>query len=123
MKWPMVSFVKVAEVVTGNTPPKKELENYLHPDAIKSIATSFPGTIADFDDVPLMLAQTLHTADANAPAWNTVAEAQKKEKAKSAKRRLNQECADNMTVTLLAQSDPTGEITGWLKAVGTKLAI
>jgi type I restriction enzyme, S subunit len=28
MKWPMVPFAKVAEVVTGNTPPKKEPENY-----------------------------------------------------------------------------------------------
>lgn len=28
MKWPMYSFEKVAEVVTGNTPPKNEPENY-----------------------------------------------------------------------------------------------
>lgn len=28
MKWPMYPFEKVAEVVTGNTPPKSEPENY-----------------------------------------------------------------------------------------------
>jgi type I restriction enzyme S subunit len=28
MKWPMIPFSEVAEVVTGNTPPKKDLENY-----------------------------------------------------------------------------------------------
>jgi hypothetical protein len=102
---------------------KKEMENYLHPDAIKSIAPSFPDTIADFDDVPCVLAQTLHTADTNAPPWNTVTDDNKKEKIRRAKRRLNQECVDNMTVALIAQSDPNSEIAGWLKAVGAKLAI
>lgn len=100
---------------------KKELENYLHPDAVKSIAPAFPDTIADFDDVPLMLAQTLHTADAAASAWSTVPEDTKEYKASRAKRRLNQECADKMTVALLAQTDPNGEIASWLKAVGAKL--
>lgn len=28
MMWPMVSFSKVAEIVTGNTPPRKNPENY-----------------------------------------------------------------------------------------------
>lgn len=101
---------------------KRELENYLHQDAIKSIAPTFPNAIADFDDVPMLLAEALHTADATAPAWNTVTEDTKKEKASRAKRRLNQECVDAMTVARLAQSDPTGEITAWLKAVGEKLA-
>jgi putative ATP-dependent endonuclease of OLD family len=101
---------------------KSELENYLHPDAIKAIAPTFPNAIADFDDVPAMLAQTLHTADVNAPAWATVTPENKKEKASKAKRRLNQECADKMTFALLAQSDPNAEIAGWLRAIGVKLA-
>src|SRR5665213_369485 len=101
---------------------KKELENYLHPDAIKFIAATFPNAIADFDNVPLMLAETLHTTDANAPAWNTVADDLKKEKARNTKRRLNTECVDKMTVALLAQSDPNGELSSWLKAIGAKLA-
>ena len=28
MEWPMVTFGDVAEVVTGNTPPRNDLENY-----------------------------------------------------------------------------------------------
>ncbi|PIQ44672.1 MAG: restriction endonuclease subunit S, partial [Deltaproteobacteria bacterium CG12_big_fil_rev_8_21_14_0_65_43_10] len=28
MKWPEVQFAKVAEIVTGNTPPKKDPDNY-----------------------------------------------------------------------------------------------
>jgi AAA15 family ATPase/GTPase len=102
---------------------KRELENYLHPDAIKFIAPTFPSAIADFDDVPLILAQTLHTADASAPVWTTVTDDTKKEKMRRAKRRLNQECADKMTVALLAKSDPNAELAGWLRAVGVKLAI
>ncbi|HUB67332.1 MAG TPA: ATP-binding protein [Candidatus Methylacidiphilales bacterium] len=102
---------------------KRELENYLHPDAIKSIAPTFPTAIADFDDVPLMLAQTLHAADASAPAWTTVTDEKKKEKARNAKRRLNTECADRMTMALFAQSDPNADIAGWLRAVGVKLAV
>jgi predicted ATPase len=102
---------------------KKELENYLHPDAIKSIAPSFPNAIADFDDVPLLLAQTLHTDDPHAPAWNTVTDGKKEEKARRAKCRLNQECVEKMTAALLTQSDPNSEITNWLKAVGARLVI
>jgi len=79
-------------------------------------------TIGDFDDVPLMLAQTLHTLDSSASAWSAVTEENKKEKARRAKRRLNQECVDKMTVALLAQTDPNEEIPSWLKAVGVKLA-
>lgn len=101
---------------------KRELENYLHPDAIRTIAPTFPNVIADFDDVPEMLAEALHVADANAPAWNTVPQDKRKEKASRAKRRLNKECADQMTVARLAQTDPQGEITTWLKAIGEKLA-
>ncbi|MDB6025748.1 MAG: putative ATP-dependent endonuclease of the family [Verrucomicrobiales bacterium] len=100
---------------------KRELENYLHPDCIRAIEPSFPPTIADFDDVPLMLAEALHSADANAPAWDTVTIEKRKQKASRAKRRLNTECADKMTLQLLSQSDPNGEISSWLKAMGSKL--
>lgn len=100
---------------------KRELENYLHPDAIRGLEPSFPDAIAPFDDVPMMLAEALHTADASAPDWNTVTPENRKKKASRAKRRLNCECADNMTVQLLADSDPDNEITGWLQIIGTAL--
>lgn len=100
---------------------KRELENYLHVDAIKTIASAFPNSIGDFDDVPLLLAEALHTEDTTAPPWITLDSETKKYKASRAKRRLNQECVDRMTVALLAQSDPEGEIATWLKSVGEKL--
>jgi putative ATP-dependent endonuclease of the OLD family len=101
---------------------KKEAENYLHSTAIQAIAPNFPNSIADFDDVPLMLAEALHTADPSAPNWSTVSDANKKDKASRAKRRLNTDCVDKMTFQLLSQSDPAGEITTWLREIGTKLS-
>jgi predicted ATPase len=97
---------------------KRELENYLHPDTIKAIAPSFPSLIGDFDDVPLLLAEALHSMDPSAPAWPAVTSQNQKDKASRAKRRLNKECVELMTPDLLAVSDPNGEIAGWLRAIG-----
>jgi AAA15 family ATPase/GTPase len=60
---------------------KRELENYLHPSVVQSIAPTFPSTLADFDDVPMLLAQALHTADAAARPWGSLAEEKRKSKA------------------------------------------
>jgi putative ATP-dependent endonuclease of OLD family len=101
---------------------KKELENYLHPRAIQGIAPSFPAFFDDFADVPMLLAEALHVNEPNAPAWNTLSDERKDEKAKRAKRRLNQECVSRMTIEMLGLSDPRAEITAWLIAVGNRLA-
>lgn len=100
---------------------KKELENYLHPSAIQAIAPNFPGTIADFDDVPMMLAEALHVADPAAAPWTSISDEKKKDKASRAKRRLNQECVNKMTMTLFMQSDPSGEIIRLLNDIAAHL--
>lgn len=99
----------------------RELENYLHPDAIRPIAPLFPNAIADFDDVPLLFAEAVHTADANAPAWNTVTPEKQKSKASNAKKRLNRECVDSMTPQLLQMRDPNGELESWLRGIANHL--
>ena len=101
---------------------KRELENYIHPSAIIAVFANFPAVIADFDDVPLMLAEAIHIADPAAPAWAAVPAETRKEKASRAKRRLNQDCMDKMTPALLAQSDPAGEITAFLRDIAARLA-
>lgn len=100
---------------------KRELENYLHPDAIRSVAQQFPQTIADFDDVPMLLAEAIHCADPNASDWNTLLPEKKKSKASNAKKRLNRECAEAMTPQLLQMSDPHGEIESWLRIIDAHL--
>lgn len=106
---------------TGLCTTKRELENYLHPDAIRTIAPTFPNAILDFDDVPLLTAEALHTADPNSPPWAGVDAAKKKEKASRAKRRLNTDAADAMTIAMLQSSDPTGEIESWLRQLARYL--
>ena len=100
---------------------KRELENYIHPDVIKLIAPLFPNTIRDFDDVPLMLAEALHTGDSAAPAWNTIGSKKQKEKSSRAKKRLNTECVSSMTSAHFTHSDPNSEIKSWLNSLGTPL--
>lgn len=101
---------------------KRELENYLHVNSITPISQNFPTIINDFDDVPMMLAESLHVDNPAAPAWATVDADKRKEKANRAKRRLNQECVDNMTVALLSVSDPNNEISTWLRQIGVRLS-
>jgi predicted ATPase len=100
---------------------KRELENYIHPAVIQAIAPTFPAAVADFDDVPMLLAEALHTTDPFASAWATLPEEKKKEKASRAKRRLNQECVGNMTPALFAVSDAGGELTAFFKELAPHL--
>ncbi len=106
---------------TGLCTTKRELENYLHPDAVRTVAPAFPNSIQDFDDVPLMTAEAIHTADPLAPPWAGLDPEKKKEKASRVKRKLNTVAADAMTVAMLQTSDPTGEIESWLRMIGTHL--
>jgi len=107
---------------TGLCTTKRELENYLHPDAVRTVAPTFPNSILDFDDVPLMTAEALHTADPQAPPWDEVLAEKKKDKASRAKRRLNTVAADAMTLPMLQISDPSGEIESWLRQIAGHLA-
>lgn len=101
---------------------KRELENYLHPSCITAIAPTYAGTGDPFEDVPMLLAEAVHTSDPNAPAWAGIELKRKKEKAAAAKKRLNTVCVEYMTPDLLTQSDPTDDIRGWLRAIGIALS-
>lgn len=107
---------------------KCELENYIHPDAIKAMLPTFPVAIGDFDDVPEMYAKSCLDAANGAGSWDSLddeneKDAEKKRKKKSnAKKQLNTVCVDNMTVDLLAASDPDSEIRGWLQKIAKHLS-
>lgn len=100
---------------------KREIENYLHPKVIQSIHPEFPDAIGDFDDVPLIFAKISHSKGSEAKPWDEVTPEKQKTKCSQAKRRLNNECTLAMTQDLLTKSDPAGEITSWLREIGTKL--
>jgi predicted ATPase len=96
---------------------KRELENYLHPIVLTAEIPGYAGTGAEFEDVPHLFAQAVHSADPNAPAWANVPLDKKKEKASSAKKKLNNICAGNMTPALLTQSDPNDDVRTWLRRI------
>lgn len=97
---------------------KKELENYIHPEIVRSDFPTFPETINDNDDVPNIIAQIIHSSDSSAPAWPNISEKKRKEKERKAKKLINQDYAKKMTVELLNISDPNNEIRTWLRSIG-----
>ena len=100
---------------------KREIENYLHPDVLIAEAPGYAGTGADFENVPLLFAEAVHSADPSAPPWATVTEDKRRDKASAAKKKLNNACVGNMTPALLNQSDPNDDIRTWLRAIGQAL--
>ena len=100
---------------------KRELENYIHPSLIVAIQPTYAGTGADFEDVPLLLAEATHTATLGTQPWAAITHEKQKNKSSAAKKRLNNEVAKKMTPALLTESDPAGEIRQWLRAIGNAL--
>jgi len=98
---------------------KRELENYLHADAIMDGMDGIVVAFTDTCDVPLKVAEAVHLASGSAKPWAQVlADAKMLEKkVGQAKKRLNREGASKMTFARLAYIDPTGEVSGWLKRI------
>lgn len=102
---------------------RKELENYISRDVIVTDYPNYAGCGDPFEDVPLLFAQAVHEAEANAQPWDEVcAEKDKLEKKLArAKRRLCSEFAAKMTPDLLTRVDPGGEVRGWIREVSQAL--
>ncbi len=95
---------------------KREIENYLHPDAISN-ALSVRIQVDDDMDVPLAVARSLHEKEPSAIPWDEVADDKKEKKKSRAKHRLNAEAAARMTVPMLDERGATKEIQGWFEAI------
>lgn len=99
---------------------KRELENYLHADAIKAafghdIPTDTPLPIDDMTDVPELVARTVHTASGSSTPWDELDTPCKNDKERKAKKRLNRDTVDHMTRDLLHERDPDDELIGWIR--------
>lgn len=109
------------------TTSKREMENFLHPDAIleayqhQNIAVTFGAPFSDFDDVPTLVAQAVHTGSAGTP-WPVDDPKKCNKKTGQAKTLLNTAAVSKMTRTRLAQSDPGDEVIGWLRDIGQRVA-
>lgn len=106
---------------------KRELESYLHHEAIieayaeHQIAIGFPGPFADFDDVPSLVAQAVHAASSTTP-WANLEEDKRQKKESKAKRVLNNSAASKMTAARLTECDPHDEVRTWLKIIAAMIA-
>lgn len=89
---------------------KRELENYLHPDALQE-ALGLAVTFGDTDDVPRLV------ADASKVQSCTLGPMSEDR----AKRVLNDIVTQKMTASRLAVSDPQQEVVSWLRKVASFL--
>ncbi|MBI3849979.1 MAG: ATP-binding protein [Verrucomicrobia bacterium] len=109
-------------VITG----KKEMENYLHFEAINeayasvcNIALGLVANFAEFDDVPAKIAEMVHAATGSPTAWAALAEDVKEKKISNVKRNLNEHAAVLMTKGRLDQVDPDGHVLSWFTDMKT----
>lgn len=99
----------------------RSLENYLHPDAIREVR----GLLVKFsatDDVAALVAQKSFIPSSECPAWNHLSRRAKRRQRDRVKSWLNTETVERMTFDRLAESDPDGDVIGWLTVMGTMLA-
>lgn len=96
---------------------KSELENYLHPNAITAARPVVQLTFGDYDDLPALVANAVHSASESQTAWDDLEEEKKRKKICQAKAWLNTDAVSAMTPELLDQADPAGDIRGWLNEI------
>ena len=107
---------------TAHITAKREMENYIHPDAIaeayqaNGIEVTLPATFEDFDDVPQIVAQALHAASSPSP-WNELSEEKQKRKVSKAKKVINGEAARRMSVVRLKECGGFDEVLTWLHTI------
>lgn len=95
---------------------KREIENYIHPDAIKRVL-EVEVSFGDYDDVPDLVAEKTHGKSESLTPWGNLDEETKGKKRSRAKKRLNMECPAAMTPQLLDSIDSAGEVRSWLSDI------
>lgn len=106
---------------------KRELENYIHIDAIteayaeNNININLGAQFADFDDVPLAVARAVHVATAEGP-WPGDDDEKSLKKISRAKAFMNNQAMTKMTADRFEAVDQNGEILGWLSEIGQMMA-
>lgn len=95
---------------------KREMENYIHSDAIRD-SLGVTVVVSDFSDVPDLVAEQLHIANEGQGVWANLESDKKKKKVSRAKRRLNNEVITSMTVEQLNAIDQNNDVRTWLSEV------
>ena len=123
-----VEAVNQREACCARSTVKKEMENYLHWEAIKQAYSDFNIDIqinqnfGPFDDVPVGVARMVHEASASPYQWDQLDDDKKEEKERRAKRILNSMAAKHMTQEFLAEIDTDGDLLDWFREIRELLA-
>ena len=92
------------------------MENYLDPQTLRE-ARGIDVPFGDHDDVPQLAASCL-LKQAGGPDWSKLPSRSRRRLRNLAKKWLNTDAVDRMTVDRLDGHDPTGEVRSWLMAIG-----
>jgi len=112
------------EECVGCCTTKLEMENYLHPTAIQSACPDAAGiAFGDQDDVPLIVAQTVHAASDSEKTWNELNAKKQSRKMSQAKKWLNVNAVQAMTPDLLQKIDPNDEVLGWFRIIDDRVRV
>lgn len=88
---------------------RREMENYLHPDAIKE-SLDVTITVNHTDDVPKIIADAIGAI----PTRKSI-------NSKNVKKKLAEDAFPKMTASRIKEIDPDGEILGWLEEISDLL--
>lgn len=94
---------------------KRELENYISPQAIKEVL-GIDISITNECDVPNLIARMVHEQNSAKP-WEAVKDEKKKDKEGKVKRKLNNQVVQAMTYNQLCSIDTEKEVEGWLLVI------
>lgn len=101
---------------------KNEIENYLHPEAIKDVfELDEQPQFGDNDDVPMIIAKLQHEKSESEKSWDELSEEKKGKKIGRVKQRLSNEVVIKMTDKHLKDVDADSEIEGWFLKIQERL--
>ncbi|MBN72933.1 MAG: ATP-dependent endonuclease [Gimesia sp.] len=95
---------------------KRSLENYLHPRAIQAVADIRP-EFGDHDCVASEVAQRVFDSRHEDYCWELLDRRPQIKLRNRAKHWLNTSAVEQMTVPLLQERDPDGEVISWLETI------
>ena len=95
---------------------KREIENYLHPEAIQEVL-GVSIEVSDDNDVPNVVAKAIHERGGGETRWEQLTDEKKKKKENRAKQRLSSEVAAVMTVDQLRERQALDEVREWFGAI------
>ena len=122
-----VDEVNTRDHCKARSTKKKEIENYLHKDAIIAayheigINLSLAANFGDHDDVPQEIARLVHEESNSSKTWKDLSDEQIKEKESKAKRVLCTRATKYMTKDLLDEIDTENDLIEWFQDIESLL--